>query len=670
MHNSYQMHEERTLYPLRKKEATTDRDVYFSVQALWGETHPEYLKYIYLIAPISVVFLNPIGFALLETQKRKLADNENLHDATKGASKVPKALKLLLHVIKGVVTNPIVFMTMIGLVGNFIFSQKIPHILSDILSVFGNAFNAAALFYLGLSMVGKIKRQVDKRMIVPLLLIAVKAFLLPLVTWHAVGNLEKLTSSNNATSMSMFGFMYGTFPTAPSVFLYASQYSTATDLIAMGMVAGTFLSALLMFISAKMMAMAVDRQLFYTEVLLDAACDISIVSVVCCAWVVVILILSRRIKGILHQFLFCLIISHALSCIGMIIYHSENSVAMVKHYLHFCVIQSGILAARCWTAIISLCLYLLHSRGHNYVTKIRWALYFLGFGVVLFNVSLLLSTASNSPEEEVHSVFHDGTEQTILSVVILLLCSIVTITSMVLNHRKQRQVASNGTEETKTEPDLHIQEKEKVQDLHIHETEEDISCNVRIENNNEHNKDGNYQSVYTICFNCPGRKYYSQELERSYNGEQEESQRSQPEERDYNVYIGNDETVKEANKINYQSNRFTLLLVTMQLSMFIGLFLCTWRLLGYNYSGIYVEIEFIDGVFNYGQGIIILAIFGFDSKIIFIPCLKRWRRLLYGAESLHLPSKDKLKKEVKQICQQFKRHHKEKCEKDIVKDLK
>jgi hypothetical protein len=56
--------------------------------------------------------------------------------------------------------------------------------------------------------------------------------ILPLITWEVVGVLEKTSVSKNATeSMSMFGFLYGTFPTAPSVFLYASHYSIGQDIV-------------------------------------------------------------------------------------------------------------------------------------------------------------------------------------------------------------------------------------------------------------------------------------------------------------------------------------------------------------------------------------------------------------------------------------------------------
>jgi hypothetical protein len=46
--------------------------------------------------------------------------------------------------------------------------------------------------------------------------------------WQVIGALE-LREENE--SLSMFGFLYGTFPTAPSVFLYASQFSVAQDIV-------------------------------------------------------------------------------------------------------------------------------------------------------------------------------------------------------------------------------------------------------------------------------------------------------------------------------------------------------------------------------------------------------------------------------------------------------
>ncbi len=45
------------------------------VDALYRSTYPEYLQYIYLVAPVSLMLLNPIGFALCEVQKWRQASH-------------------------------------------------------------------------------------------------------------------------------------------------------------------------------------------------------------------------------------------------------------------------------------------------------------------------------------------------------------------------------------------------------------------------------------------------------------------------------------------------------------------------------------------------------------------------------------------------------------------
>lgn len=96
------------------------------MKALYEESHPEYLQYIYLVAPISLVLLNPIGFTLLEIHRQK---QEAHHQRQK--------ITVILHVIKDVLLNPIVFMAVIGIAGNFLFKQHVPLVIDDILEVLG-----------------------------------------------------------------------------------------------------------------------------------------------------------------------------------------------------------------------------------------------------------------------------------------------------------------------------------------------------------------------------------------------------------------------------------------------------------------------------------------------------------------------------------------------------
>ena len=57
------------------------------VSAVYSQTHPDYIRYIYLIAPISLCILNPIAFLMLEAnekiverKKEKLSEDENSED--------------------------------------------------------------------------------------------------------------------------------------------------------------------------------------------------------------------------------------------------------------------------------------------------------------------------------------------------------------------------------------------------------------------------------------------------------------------------------------------------------------------------------------------------------------------------------------------------------------
>ena len=133
------------------------------VKAIYADSHPEYLKYIYLVAPISLVCLNPIGFLMMEYQRQKSAEDQTIHK-----------LRLISRTFKGVITDPVVFMTFIGIICNFIFDHEMPSLLHKILDNLGSAFFATSLFYLGIKMVGNMKKQLGLALFVPFLLIFAK----------------------------------------------------------------------------------------------------------------------------------------------------------------------------------------------------------------------------------------------------------------------------------------------------------------------------------------------------------------------------------------------------------------------------------------------------------------------------------------------------------------
>jgi len=96
--------------------------------------------------------------------------------------------------------------------------------------------------------------------------------------------------------------------------------------------------------------------------------------------------------------------------------------------------------------------------------------------------------------------------------------------------------------------------------------------------------------------------------------------------------------------------------------------LCLWTLIMEQPSGIYLELLFLDGVLNYGQGFFVCMVFGFETKLIVIPFMKKWRQFRQGAQSLVLPRWELLDPETKHICEQFYSYHMDKCTRDLVRD--
>jgi len=118
----------------------------------------------------------------------------------------------------------------------------------------------------------------------------------------------------------------------------------------------------------------------------------------------------------------------------------------------------------------------------------------------------------------------------------------------------------------------------------------------------------------------------------------------------------------------YQVLRHVVLLLLLCMSMVVGFALCMWKLIMEEASGIYVELEFLDGALNFGQGFFVFAVFGLDAKLIILPFIKRWRKFWYGAENVVLPKVEDIPIETRQICEQFMTYHYEKCVQDLVRD--
>lgn len=136
------------------------------VDALYSKIHPEYSAYIYLMAPISLAILNPIAYVMMEITNLQNKNKEQSPTTspvrcpqTADGSNRRRILRgkclVVIHTMKSIFMNPILLMTLLGVLGGFVFPSGLPIFMSSILKVLGNSFAGSALFLLGVRMVGR-----------------------------------------------------------------------------------------------------------------------------------------------------------------------------------------------------------------------------------------------------------------------------------------------------------------------------------------------------------------------------------------------------------------------------------------------------------------------------------------------------------------------------------
>merc|ERR1719270_3327627 len=147
------------------------------LQAIYGTKHPDYPMYLYLLAPVSLAFLNPIGFILMEIGKFRDSSSGDL-----------SKIKIIIKVTQAIFKNPILMMTVLGIIGNLVFHSQMPDIIHNFMQTLGSAFSASALFMLGLRMVGQ--KSADSKLktslITPFVLVTMKSLVMPIIAREIV----------------------------------------------------------------------------------------------------------------------------------------------------------------------------------------------------------------------------------------------------------------------------------------------------------------------------------------------------------------------------------------------------------------------------------------------------------------------------------------------------
>lgn len=120
---------------------------------------------------------------------------------------------------------------------------------------------------------------------------------------------------------------------------------------------------------------------------------------------------------------------------------------------------------------------------------------------------------------------------------------------------------------------------------------------------------------------------------------------------------------------NCQVTKHTVLLILLLCSMFVGLALSIWTLVLDGMSGIYIELAFLDAFLNYGQSLVVMAVFVGDLWELLMPLSRFWRQMWScGNVALNLPAWEDLDEDTRLICERFVNHHLANCRQAIACD--
>ncbi|PAA76941.1 hypothetical protein BOX15_Mlig000212g9, partial [Macrostomum lignano] len=660
---------------------------------------PSITRYLYLFAPISFLIINPIGFIMIEIDRAlsaasagaaaddqlsgsepgQLAANSDCA-AVKESSQPEtnnrqRCLDVLGDIAKGVLLNPLVFMSALGVIFNFICSRRLPEIVDSVLSIFGNAFSATALFYLGVNMVGKTAQLRSGSLLFGLMLILIiKLLIAPFVMRELVQSFRPGVYANDTLAYSTFAFLYGALPPAPTVFVYTAQFSIASpapELVASGLVSSTFLCAPLMYISSRLILLPIMSPTDYEQFISHTSINVSLVSLACQLVTLAYLLLSRRAFRVPHLFLLSLLACHCVTCLAMVVSQAlpQDPSRHQLNLLQFVAFFFGVVGTRIWTAVLAVSMLLLRMRGLCYVLKYKAYFFFTGFGLTTFLAGIMLiSTTNAGPVKDVDPAFQFGKRQYIFTTAVLVPCLVCTVASLVLHHRLSYQPRPGyeslpaSDEEADGLPAAST-DNSFGDDSYAGEASGIGSPEFSVQENGESGPMERHLQQQHAAY--VSRRMCSQSVGCQSIEERARCTRQLLNYRHRSPRLRREEIVTPDEE--FLTARYQLMLLLFTLSMLIGLFLLIWRIVNEEVSGVYIELEFLDSVFNYGQGVFILGLLGWDYTVL--PLLtrridrlcRRLRMLMFNEDRIHLPPESHLDQHVISTRDNFLMHHMDHC---------
>lgn len=616
--------------------------------SLYRDTYKNFPDYLYVLAPLQLVVINPCSIFMMDFHKVRQQSSQNI-----------RPLHMLIKVTKRTFLNPIIFMTLSGIVWNLTIGPEVPLIIQGLIKTLGEAFTPTSLFLLGLTIVQEASAiKGFSKFVVPCTLTGVKLIVLPLLLRTIIQYIVQ-GSEAQVSAISNFGFLYGTIPTAPTAILFALTYNISSWVMSSGLIISTIISAPLMFVSAVMVRIPDSTVETFQRDLHQSIQIISLISIPCSIWTLTVFFCGRKWTSITHRITFLLIFCQSLLALSTYI----STVTPSQQKLYQAMPLAALFAARFLTGTLGITLSLIHSRSLPSIFKVQ---NFLVTGTI--SASIILSfliyhLASYAPFNTNDNLFPCGLYQAVISSGVLAITLVMTGISMIIQQRHYAQIESyrsmsnhdDGDSTSIVSARSSNEEASEVQgSLYPHN---EISINGSLQNGYSGDEPMENSTTQTNMF-------------QSMQSEASVRQRRQCR-NSFRCYWNDLRNSSLAFSENSRSPSFysfvqidlhSSFLTYLLLSMMVGFIICLTRPISDKISGIYAELIFLDVFLTQGQAIATFVLFGLDIT----PLIDLWRCLTSKYSSTK--ALDKFlgsTEETLHFCVQFNTYHREKCAIDI-----
>lgn len=645
--------------------------------SLYGNSKTSLANYLYILAPIQLLILNPIALLLIEISKNVEHNGYSSYNRYTGLAKI---------IFQKIFLNPIIFSTFLGITVNFLNNETLPQVTVSFFEVLSQSFSSVALFLLGLNLYGNFKllKTFSQPLLITLVLISIKIFIMPLSNRFIVQHLKIFSNEIQNATLSEFAFLYGTFPAAPTVYIFSNIYDIETVIISTGLVISTLFSAPLMFVSANMIRLS--SFINYDQLkndLIDTIFYTSSISIAGSTLLLYSFFSGFKLRSLTHRFSFKILVSHILLLFGAFLFKanqgsfSPSSKLSILQYLLFHV---GLFSLKIWACFLSFTLVLLYGKSLCYTVRISNRFLYSGLLIIISYIAFLAFTFDNfilQPSPSLIDLYFGiNKAHLIFSIFTSCLSVFILVCSLIFFHHYKNANTYQSLDNDLMVPDSNNEVVENIvsDDMSSPSTSSADIVNIPQRTNRNSNvievedlflslpqnrmEDFKDRCEDSVCHShCSARKSCVDRLVRY-----KENIESAIEAIDLSTSVIHEDSVKTD---FHQVYHHMYLLLFLSLSIVIHLVVEVYHFIREEPTGIYVEIEFLDILLTFSQGFIMFIIFGCDiDKII---CkLSKLFTLTLKLNQIYLPPKSNLEPDCISICNNFQKHHLQTCIQDIT----